>query len=128
MSEVTITRHLAVLHPVNVPCQPNHVPYGHLPEDGGDVPCAELFYLDREDWTEMGCPEAITVAVWPGDRQDLMESDLEQAQAQIDRLATFIMDVIDGEPSESEGAIDTAIRLLDKAYGPPPGVDASKRA
>lgn len=32
--------------------------------------------------------------------------------AQIDKLASFIMDEIPGEPSESEGAIDCAIRLL----------------
>ena len=35
---------------------------------------------------------------------------------QIDRLATFIIENIDGEPSKSEGAIDTAIRLLKEAY------------
>ena len=31
---------------------------------------------------------------------------------EIDRLARFIMDEIEGEPSEDEGAVDTAIRLL----------------
>lgn len=33
-------------------------------------------------------------------------------RAQIDRLATYIMENIPGEPSQSQGAIDTAIRLL----------------
>lgn len=32
--------------------------------------------------------------------------------SQVQRLATFITDWIPGEPSESGGAIDTAIRLL----------------
>ena len=35
---------------------------------------------------------------------------------QIDKLALFIIENIDGEPSKSEGAIDTAIRLLKEAY------------
>ena len=38
--------------------------------------------------------------------------------SQIERLATFIMDEIPGEPSRSEGAVDTAIRLLKRAYVP----------
>lgn len=33
-------------------------------------------------------------------------------EKQIDRLAKFIMAEIPGEPSQSEGAVDTAIRLL----------------
>jgi hypothetical protein len=33
--------------------------------------------------------------------------------AQIDKLATFIMRHIPGEPSMNEGAVDTAIRLLE---------------
>ena len=36
----------------------------------------------------------------------------ETAQQQIDRLARFIMEEVPGEPSQSEGAIDTAIRLI----------------
>lgn len=36
----------------------------------------------------------------------------ESLQKQIDRLAKFIMDEIPGEPSQNEGAVDTAIRLL----------------
>jgi hypothetical protein len=34
------------------------------------------------------------------------------AQEQIDKLANYIMEFIPGEPSQSEGAGDTAIRLL----------------
>jgi hypothetical protein len=40
----------------------------------------------------------------------------ESLESQVDRLAKFIMDQIPGEPSQSEGAIDTAIRLLRAAY------------
>lgn len=36
----------------------------------------------------------------------------EALSSQVDRLARFIMEEIAGEPSQSEGAIDTAIRLL----------------
>lgn len=32
--------------------------------------------LHRETWDDMGQPEAITVAIWPGDRQDIMEGNL----------------------------------------------------
>lgn len=37
----------------------------------------------------------------------------ETPEQQIHRLAQFIMDNIPGEPSRSEGAVDTAIRLLE---------------
>ena len=36
----------------------------------------------------------------------------ETAQQQIDRLARFIMDEVPGEPSQSQGAVDTAIRII----------------
>lgn len=43
-----------------------------------------------------------------------MTERYEHLEKQIDKLATFIMENIPGEPSESEGAVDTAIRLLSK--------------
>ena len=43
---------------------------------------------------------------------------METATQQIDRLADFIMQNIPGEPSQSEGAVDTAIRLLGAAAQP----------
>ena len=36
----------------------------------------------------------------------------ETAKSQIDRLGKFIMDEVPGEPSRSEGAVDTAIRII----------------
>jgi hypothetical protein len=59
----------------------------------------------------------------PGDRPPTSDEPLEQ---QVARLADFIMDEIPGEPSQSEGAVDTAIRLLRAARGASPaGEDTS---
>lgn len=41
-------------------------------------------------------------------------TSMETSEQQIQRLGHFIMDEIPGEPSQSEGAVDTAIRLLKK--------------
>lgn len=37
---------------------------------------------------------------------------LDQRSGQIDTLASFIMQEVEGEPSESQGAVDTAIRII----------------
>jgi hypothetical protein len=37
---------------------------------------------------------------------------MSKAQEQIDKLANFIMAKVPGEPSENEGAVDTAIRIM----------------
>lgn len=39
----------------------------------------------------------------------------ESLRIQIDRLAQFILDEVPGEPSRSEGAVDTAIRIIKQA-------------
>ena len=36
----------------------------------------------------------------------------ESLKSQVSRLARFIMEEIPGEPSRSEGAVDTAIRIM----------------
>lgn len=41
----------------------------------------------------------------------------ESLDSQVDRLANYIMNNIPGEPSQNQGAIDTAIRLLRNQYG-----------
>ena len=41
-----------------------------------------------------------------------VKSRLTQAQAEIERLGQFILHEIPGEPSQSEGAVDTSIRLI----------------
>lgn len=43
----------------------------------------------------------------------------ETLKSQIDRLARFIMAEVPGEPSESEGAVDTAIRVIRKTLKTP---------
>ena len=47
---------------------------------------------------------------------DKLFTEHQKLAHQIDKLALFIIENIEGEPSKSEGAIDTAIRLLKKAY------------
>ena len=42
-------------------------------------------------------------------------AERDQLDVQIDRLANFIMQHVPGEPSQSQGAVDTAIRLLGRA-------------
>lgn len=42
----------------------------------------------------------------------------ESLEDQVQRLADFIAEYVPGEPSASEGAVDTAIRILAKHYGP----------
>jgi hypothetical protein len=60
----------------------------------------------------LGSPDRLTVTVEPGDRLNEPAPEGETHEQQIDRLATFIMRHVPGEPSQSEGAVDTAIRLL----------------
>ena len=45
------------------------------------------------------------------EREDANEESL-QLQAQIEQLGAFIMATIPGEPSQSQGAVDTAIRII----------------
>ena len=44
----------------------------------------------------------------------------ESLESQVSRLARFIMDEIPGEPSQSDGAVDTAIRIM-RTLCPAPG-------
>ncbi len=39
--------------------------------------------------------------------------DMVALSKQIDKLATYIMENVEGEPSQSQGAVDTAIRVMD---------------
>lgn len=51
-------------------------------------------------------------------KEDLIEQ-IETPSKQIERLATFILQNIEGEPSKNEGAVDTAIRIMSKYHGSP---------
>lgn len=46
--------------------------------------------------------------------------DAEPLSAQIERLASFIMEHVPGEPSQSEGAVDCAIRIIRNSLTTPP--------
>lgn len=50
----------------------------------------------------------------------------ESADDQIDRLAQFIAEHIPEGPRESEGTVDTAIRLLSRYFAMPTALDLSK--
>ena len=39
-------------------------------------------------------------------------SEAETSEQQVERLSAFILSEVPGEPSQSEGAVDTAMRLL----------------
>jgi hypothetical protein len=52
----------------------------------------------------------------PPDLPDVPAAVQASAYDDVRRLADFIIDEVPGEPSESQGAIDTAIRLLRAAY------------
>ena len=41
-----------------------------------------------------------------------MSESVEPVKSQIRRLAQWIMENVPGEPSRSEGAVDTAIRIM----------------
>lgn len=56
-------------------------PFGELirflsDDDGEDGTQRPVVQLARETWDDMGQPAALTVAIWPGDRQDIMEGNL----------------------------------------------------
>jgi len=56
---------------------------------------------------------------------DKLFNEYQKLAHQIDKLATFIIEEIDGEPIENQGAIDTAIRLLRKQILKKPVTDKS---
>ena len=55
--------------------------------------------------------------VWKSDLQNLLGLRHEEISSskQIDKLAKFIMSEVEGEPSQSQGAVDAAIRII-KSY------------
>ena len=86
------------------------------------VPQLEDFVHELEEEIEVldGRLDAI---VWLAKREDREVENYDYFQAEITRLNTFIKENIPSESKRSEGAIDTAIRLLG---GRKEGVDAKK--
>lgn len=64
---------------------------------------------------EMATAMKLPIFYLPNQTQRLCEWAVE-TENQIDRLAEFIMLHVPGEPSRSEGAVDTAVRLLGEIY------------
>ena len=60
-------------------------------------------------------------------RADILELKrrTDNLDAQIDRLAKFIMAEVPGEPSASEGAVETAIRVIRRLRGVPQATDCA---
>ena len=57
------------------------------------------------------------------DELDKLRNDRNSPQVQVDKLAQFIMAEMPGEPSQSEGAVDTIIRWVKNVkniHGPDP--------
>lgn len=42
----------------------------------------------------------------------------ESLESQVERLTRYIMENVPGEPSHDAGAIDTAIQIMSRHYGP----------
>jgi hypothetical protein len=62
-------------------------------------------------WNEFERRLAILNGEVDEEMNKLMDSHQKLAN-EIDKLAEFILTEVEGEPSENEGAVDTAIRLL----------------
>lgn len=81
MSEQTLTRTRSVLTVMEE--LKGEVTFGSRREaeltDDGQVKPPEfahpIIHVSRETWEELGSPTQLTISIWPGDRQDLMESD-----------------------------------------------------
>lgn len=67
------------------------------PLDGGGETQAETFARRLKEGYE---------------RQRTAQSERDNLYQQIDRLAQFILDEVPGEPSQDQGAVDTAIRVI----------------
>lgn len=66
-----------------------------------------------ESWVINATPD--TLKTFIAEARDLvpaLSAQVEKLEAQVGGLATFIMDEVPGEPSRSEGAIETTTRLL----------------
>lgn len=73
-TKVTLPRSRLVLRFSDV--EDGSVWFGQLDEDNpGRFLVEPSVVINQRQWEEMGKPREITVAIWPGDRQDLMERE-----------------------------------------------------
>lgn len=72
----SLTRTRSVLDLDTEMGDPNSVYFISLDEEANARDVSRPFVqLARDQWRDMGDPERITIAIWPGDRQDLMEQE-----------------------------------------------------
>jgi hypothetical protein len=69
-------------------------------------------YTDGRRWSRIS-RAWIFDSQW-NDKEEIaaLREELAQRQGQIDTLANFILHSVPGEPSQSQGAVDTAIRVI----------------
>lgn len=81
--------------------------------EGATLPAGAIAFIQSWASETCGLDEHDAGVAWAcKELKRMLESEGATLGEQIDRLAKFIMDEIPGEPSQSEGAVDTAIRLL----------------
>ena len=90
------------------------------PKEGTPTLGAVFHVLLEKEIKEATGREALGYVVDVGsedDGEDVngLEEKVDTAEEQIDRLANFIMSEVPGEPSQSEGAVDCAIRIIRRA-------------
>lgn len=87
-------------------------------EEGNEVDVLPKFIIPvgAEEEAYKYLVEVGFIKVTETEDEDVVEG--ESLAEQVQRLAKFILDTVEGEASENEGAVDTAIRLLKIAHGP----------
>lgn len=95
-------------------------PWQGYPLEGHTCPPETAYQLTRTQRLRVMLREAVAALSESGthvELQDQLGEALHLAEecdpdAQIEKLAQFITDEVPGEPSESQGAVDTAIRWM----------------
>ena len=81
--------------------------------NGGDgYPSPGIIRVWRQSKAIALCMASGTEKIRGAGAQTEVEQMTETHEAQIERLARFILEEVDGEPRKSEGAVDTAIRII----------------
>ena len=96
-------------------------PYINMPEGRHFISPGDYIITGIKGERYLYSPDIFSAIYEPADIDagDSPEPEREarpSLSSQIDKLASFIMKNIPGEPCQSEGAVDTAIRLLKRAY------------
>src|SRR5699024_995883 len=92
-------------------------------EESEEKEVKDLESIRDEIWEEMLRLEDHRIDQWADIRYQTLREVLQkhghldepEVNSQIDKLANFIMSEVEGEPSQNQGAVDTAIRII-KSY------------